>query len=62
MSECRELEARLSELEEESLSTENFTLEDFPEILMQNLREHYESERREGDRGDDPEGRSRLGR
>lgn len=48
MSECRELEARLSELEEESLSTENLTLEDFPEILMQNLREHYESDTARG--------------
>ena len=39
----REINRLVEELEEESLSAENRTLEDFPEILMRNLREHYDA-------------------
>lgn len=36
-----EIERRIAELEEPLLGEENLTLEGFPQILMQNLREHY---------------------
>lgn len=37
----RDIKRMVEELEEESLAAENLTLEDFPEILMRNLREWY---------------------
>ena len=36
----REIEKKLREFESDG-GEENRTLEDFPEILMRNLREHY---------------------
>ena len=48
MTQPQEIEARLSQLEEESLAAENRTLEDFPEILLVNLWAHYTED---GERG-----------
>ena len=39
--EIEEIETRIGELEEPLLGDENLSIEDFPQILMQNLREHY---------------------